>query len=311
MALRTESKANSLSPLIVALLIALLCAIWGSTWLVIREGLDDLPPFTAASARFLLAGCIMAALAPRLARIEGGGPPTLGLTLAMGVLNVGASYAIVYWSETRLPSGLVSLLWAVFPILMSLVGHWFLPGEGLRPRQWAGIVIGFLGVGLLFWTDLRAIGPAAISAAAILLLSPVVSVVGTFAVKRHGAGVSSLLLNRNGMLLGGLLLTALAWVFERDAEVRWTGDAIGSVLYLSLIGSVVAFGVYFWLLRSAPAYQLSLIAYVTPVIALSLGAFVGEEPVTMFTVAGAALVLGGVGLVMRRRSAATGSVPES
>lgn len=301
MASRSESIARSPSPRVVGLSIALLCGIWGSTWIVIQGGLRDLPPFTSAAARFLLAGGLMALVARPLARMEGGAAPGIGLTLSMGVLNVGASYAIVYWSETVLPSGLVSLLWAVFPILMSLVGHYFLPGERLALLQWLGIATGFLGVGLLFVTDLPALGPAAIPAAALLLMSPIVSVIGNFVVKRQGGGTSSVLLNRNGMLVGGALLAALALLLERDAERSWTAGALGSIAYLSVAGSVVAFGLYFWLLRHAPAYKLSLISYVVPLIALTLGALLGAERVTGFTLAGAALVLGGVALVLRGR----------
>lgn len=283
------------------LCVSLLCLIWGSTWLVIREGLRDLPPFTSAGARFAVAAAVMALLARRLAAREGGAAPGLRITLALGGLCFGASYGIVYWTETRLPSGLVSVLWAVFPMLMAAAGHVALPGERLRPRQWTGFAAGFAGVVVLFRTDLAAIGPGAVSAGAVLLLSPLVSAVGTVVVKREGAGVSSLLLNRNGMALGAVLLLALAAATERDAPARWSGAAVASVLYLAIAGTVVTFGLYYWVMRYAPASRLSLIAYVTPAIALSLGAAVGDEPVGWHTVAGAALVLGGVAAVLRAR----------
>lgn len=224
------------------LCVALLCLIWGSTWLVIREGLEDLPPFTSAALRFGLAALVMAALAPSLARREGGGRPPLALVLAMGGLNFAASYGIVYWAETRLPSGVVSVLWAVFPMTLGLVGHRMLPGERLAGRQWGGIALGLVGVVLLFRTDLAAMGPGAVGAGAVLLLSPVAAALGTALIKRDGAGVSSVLLNRDGMALGSVLLAGLALGWERDEPLRWTATAVGSVLYLSLLGTVVTFG---------------------------------------------------------------------
>ena len=142
--------------LVTNLSIALLCLVWGSTWFVIREGLEDLPPFTSAGARFALAAAIMFCVSPVLARREGGRVPPLGLVFVMGLMNFAASYGIVYWSETRLPSGLVALLWAVYPMLMGAIGHVYLPGESLVPRQWLGLGVGFLGVLLLFWTDVSA-----------------------------------------------------------------------------------------------------------------------------------------------------------
>ena len=115
------------------------------------------------------------------------------------------------------------------------------------------------------------------------------------------------------MLVGALLLIGSALLFERDADVRWTGTAIASVLYLALAGTVVTFGLYFWLMRFAPAYQLSLVAYVIPVIALTLGALVGNEPVGLQTIFGTALVLIGVGFVYtgRRTAKAAGRPRDS
>ena len=92
---------------VVGLSIGLLCLVWGSTWLVIREGLADLPPYTSLAARFVLAGGIFAAVASPLARIEGGQAPTWRLSLIHGALVLAVPYAIIYWVETRLPSGLV------------------------------------------------------------------------------------------------------------------------------------------------------------------------------------------------------------
>jgi drug/metabolite transporter (DMT)-like permease len=288
-----------ISPARTFLLIALLCLIWGSTWIVIAGGLADLPPFTSAAARFALAAVAMTVVAAIVRKREGGERPSIGLSLALGTLNFGTCYGLVYWSETRLPSALVSILWSVFPMLMAISGHFFLPGDRLRGRQWLGFVLGFLGVGLLFATDLRSLGPVAVPAGAILLASPLLSVVGTTIVKRHGAGASSVLLNRNGMWIGAAMLTTAALLFERGAPAHWTGRAVASVLYLSLAGTVLTFGLYFWLLRQTAASRMSLIAYVTPAIALLLGGVVGREPITAFTVGGCTLILAGVALVAR------------
>ena len=287
------------SQLVVALWIALLCAVWGSTWIVIQGGLDDLPPFTSAALRFIVSGVAMSVVAAMFAHRERGTAPPARLLITLGTFNFGASYAIVYWSETVLPSGLTSLLWGVFPLLMALAGHWFLPSERLRGAQWLGFVLGFVGLGLLFFTDLRGFGARSVTAAAILLCSPLVSAVGATVIKRHGAGVNSMLLNRNAMLLGAVWLSLLALWRERGIDVHWTAGAVGSVLYLALGGTVFTFGVYFWLLKSVPAYRMSLIAYVTPAIALSLGALLRHETITSTMLAGAAAVLAGVVLVVR------------
>ena len=123
--------------------------------------------------------------------------------------------------------------------------------------------------------------------------------VGTTVVKLVGTKAKSAHLNRNGMLLGAVLLLALAAVTERDATINWTPTAIFSIGYLAVAGTVVTFGIYFWLLRYADANRLSLIAYVTTVVALFLGWLIGDETVTWNTVLGAALIIGGVVAVVR------------
>ena len=280
--------------------VALLCLVWGSTWIVIQQGLEDLPPFTSAGVRFAIAALGMSVVARRLAAREGGTSPPRHLVLAMGGLNFGVSYGIVYWVETRVPSALTAVLWAVYPILLALVSHWLLPGERLRGRQWAGLLLAFAGIAVLFSGDLAALGPEVVTAGAVLLVSPFVSAVGTALVKRDGAGVSSLRLNGDGMLLGASLLCALALLTERSATPVWSARALASLAYLSLCGTVLTFGLYYWVMRYVPAYRLALIAYVTPVIAISLGVGLGDEPVTRSTLLGGALVLAGVGAVLRR-----------
>lgn len=295
-----SSAASGPRPWVTGAVIALLSTIWGSTYFVIRAGLADLPPFTAAAMRFGLASVLMAVLARLLAGREGGARPTWSMSAILGLLYFACSYGIVYRVETILPSGLVSALWAVFPMMVAACGHWFLPGERLRPRQWGGFVIGFCGVALLFVTDLTYLGPGAIPAGLVLLLSPALSALSQTYIKRHGAAVSSLLLNRNGLAIGALALAAAAAASERHLPVRWTPQAIGSVLYLAVIGTTVTFGLYFWAMRHAPAYRLSVISYLTPALALTLGAVAGDEPVGAHTGAGVAMIIGGVGMVMLR-----------
>ena len=288
-------------PRLVVACLVLLCAIWGSTYLVIRESLHDLPPFTSAGIRFAIAGSVFALLAPRLGRREGGARPTLALTACMGFLNVALAYGIVYWSETVLPSGLVSVLWSVYPMFLALSGHAFLPAERLAPLQWFGLFVGFAGVYLLFRTDVASIGPEAIPAATILLGSPLAVTIGTTILKRHAGETSSVLLNRNGMLLGAGLLLAFGRLVEPQAELTWSPRAIASVAYLVVMGTVVTFGLYYWLMRHAPATTLSLIAYVIPVVALTLGTTLAGEPLHGSTLLGSAVVLIGLAFVHRGR----------
>jgi len=284
----------------IRVLLAVLCLIWGSTWIVIKTGLRDLPPFTSAGIRFVIAAVIMLGVAAVLSRREGGTAPPVWLSLVQGTTNFAIPFGIVYHSETILPSGLVSLLWGVFPMLQACAGHWFLKDERLRPTQWLGFGVALLGLVVLFRTDLQAFGAEGVPTAMLLFLSPISATIGTTLVKKYGGGVKSTLLNRNGMFVGAVLMLVAAVVFERGAPVSWTAPAIASIVYLAVVGTVVTFSLFFWLLRYAPAHKLSLITYVTPTIALFLGWAVGGEPITVFTLVGAGLILVGIVFVVRR-----------
>ncbi len=287
------------SPLVVHGLVAVLCIVWSSTWWAIRVSLLDLPPCTAAACRFLLAGALMAAVCAALRNREPGSAPPFWLWATMGATNFAASYGILYATETVVPSGIAAVLWAVFPVLMASAGHLFL-GERLRPLQALGFAIAFLGTAAMYCGDLGGDRAVILDRALLLLLSPIVSAVGTTLVKRHGHGHSSLLLNRNAMLLGGALLAIAALVLERTATPHWSPRAIGATIYLAAIGTTLTFGLYFWLLRWAQASRLSLISYVTPCLALLFGWSVGDGGVDTATLCGCGLIAAGIALVVRR-----------
>jgi drug/metabolite transporter (DMT)-like permease len=140
---------------------------------------------------------------------------------------------------------------------------------------------------------------------ALLLLAPLAVTISTTLIKLRASAASSVLLNRDSMLIGGVTLLLLSFVTERGEPVRFTAAAVWTVLYLAIAGSVVTFGAFLWLLRTVPAYRLSLWNYVTPVFALWLGALILDEYVGPTTLAGSALVIVGVGLTLRPTKAAS------
>ncbi|HEX6813869.1 MAG TPA: EamA family transporter [Planctomycetota bacterium] len=292
-----DLRERRMHRLTVPLLVALLCLVWGSTWWAIRVCLHDQPPLSSAALRFCLAGLVMAAVARRLARLETAPPPPQWLWMTTGVTNFAGSYGLLYVAETFVPSGIAAVLWAVFPLLMATSAVLFL-GERLRSRQLAGFVVSFLGIVTVFAGALESIGQQSLGWLLLLLASPVVSATGTTLVKKYGSGASSVLLNRNGMLLGALLLSAAAFLREDPLGMAWTWQAVVATLYLALFGTALTFGIYFWLLRTAPASMLSLISYVTPVLAMLLAAAVGDGETNGGLWLGTALVVTGVALVV-------------
>ena len=294
-----DLRERELHRFTVPLLVVLLCLVWGSTWWAIRICLQDQPPLSSAALRFCAAGLVMAALAPRLARLEAAPPPPRWLWITSGLTNFAGSYGILYAAETVVPSGIAAVLWSIFPLLMAGSAVLFL-GERLRARQLAGFVVSFLGILTVFSGALESIGQQSLGWLLLVLASPVVSATGTTLVKKYGSGTSSVLLNRNGMVFGAVLLGAVAFLRENPLAMAWTWQTTLATLYLALFGTALTFGIYFWLLRRAAASMLSLISYVTPVLAMLLAAAVGDGETNAGLWLGTGLVVTGVALVVAR-----------
>jgi drug/metabolite transporter (DMT)-like permease len=223
------------------------------------------------------------------------------LWVVNGVLFFSVSFGVVYWAEQFVPSGLTSVLFSVFPLLVALLAHVALPGERLRPRAAIGAVLGFLGVAVIFSEDFRKLGGEhVLFGCSFLLLSPTVSAISSVAIKRWGSGIHPVSLAAVPMGVCSLVMTALALVFERDRPVAWSAATVGSLVYLAVAGSCVTFTLYYWLLRHARASRVALLAYLTPIVAVLTGIALLDEPFTGRLAIGAALVIGGVALAVSR-----------
>ena len=276
----------------------LLTLIWGTTWAAIRIGLQGVPPLTGVALRFAIAGALLLALARRLGVRFAGSRREIALWVANGTLTFSGSYTIVYWSEQYIPSGLTAVLFATYPLFVAALAHVLLPGERLSPRAVGGMLLGFAGVAVIFSDDLRQLGgPMVRRAALVMLLSPFVSAIASVVVKRWGTGIHPLSLSAIPMLMAGAVMGTAALVFERGAALVFDARSVGALLYLAILGSAVTFTVYYWFLARAPATRVALIAYTIPIVAVAVGAVLFDEPLRPRLLAGAALVLAGVGIV--------------
>lgn len=287
--------------------LALLTLIWGTTWAAIRVGLRGIPPFTGVALRFALAAMALAAVA-RAMGVRLRPPPTPAAVWRVWLVNAALTfivpYGVVYWAEQWVPSGLTAVLFATSPLWVALAAHLALPGERLRAPTVAGVLVGFAGVALIFSDDLRALGgPRVAGAAAVLLVAPFAAAFGVVLVKRWGAGVHPLSVAAVPMALTGAAMGVVAAVAESGRPPRFDATSVAALLYLALCGSALAFALYFWLLRRLPATTLSLINYLTPVVALLIGGAALGESFSARTLAGAALVIGGIAVAMRANHA--------
>ena len=278
----------------------LLCVIWGSTWLVIKVGYGGLGPFNVAAVRFLLAGAVLAAIAPLLGARWPRGRMEWTLVAWVGVVLFGADYGLIYWGEQFLDSGLTAILFATLPLITVALAHIYIPGDGITPRKLTGTLLAFLGVVALFGEGLR-LDVSKAGPMLAIVASAVCAAAAGVATKRHGATLHAAALNAPAMLAGAIAL-ALASVTAGE-ELRLPRDAAtwGAVAYLAVAGSVVTFLVYFSLLKTWSVTSLSFISVFTPAIALALGfVFLDERP-TVWTAIGAGLILAGVTLALSRQ----------
>jgi drug/metabolite transporter (DMT)-like permease len=288
---------------IVWSLYAGLVLIWSSTWVVIKIGLEDVPPLLGAGIRFAVAGAgllVAARVMRRSLRTD------LILAATLATLPFAAAYGLIYWGEQYVPSGLAAVLFGVMPLYSATIASLALADEPLHPRLLAGIAVAIGGLALAFGESL-ALGDAewALLAAIACALAPLASAVGNVAIKRRGAALDAVVLNGWAMLGGGLLLLAASAPTEDWASTAWTGQAVGSIVYLAAIGSALTFVTLTILLRELPAVTMSYITLLLPFGALAFGAALYDERVTLAAVAGALLVACGLAVAQwpRRRAA--------
>lgn len=298
-------------PLLLALLTVYV--VWGSTYLAIRVAVLEIPPFLMAALRFLLASGILLGIAralrqPLPSRREVAWASVVGLFLLLG------GNGLVVWAEQFIASSLAALLIASMP-LWSLAFEAAHPkGDRPTPLGLAGIALGFLGVVTLFWPTLKAGDGQSLWAQAMVIAGTMTWALGTMIARRVSLPRSGLYNSGITMLAAGLAFTLVSVGFGEPFRVDWAGiplDAWLAVLYLAIFGSCIAFSAFAWLNRHAPPDLTSTYAYVNPVVAIVLGYFLLREPVTAWTIAGSALIVLSVGLVIRggKRRATPGTAP--
>ena len=280
-----------------AFLIAALCVIWGATWVVIKIGLSQAPPFYGAAFRFLVAVLVLGALVAVLRRSIPRSRTTLGWILLPGFFMYFGSYGATYYSEQYLDAALAAILFASFPFFVAIGAHFYIPGERLSFLKIFGMIVGFLGIVVIFREGLAVPNPGKWWAMGIMMLSPLSSAIASVLVKRHLHKEDPMVVNFLQMLFGVLILFPFAFMRERFSDFHWTMTSIAAVSFLGIFGSVFTFVSYYHLLKTMEVTRLSLIAFVTPITAAILGWLVLGEKITWTTAAGTVLVFIGIWIV--------------
>jgi len=295
------------------LLFWLLCLIWGSTWIATKAGLEVLPPLFMAGTRFVAAGAILLALRARSRpwRFDRADLPRLTLVTALIVV---LCYGGLFWGAARVDSGTAAVLnMGLIPIALHGFGM-MLSEEAASRRKLLGIIVGILGLSILFGpTAASAWEPGgrqqALAGAAAVALSSIVyaaaSVLMRPLLRRYEPVDLSGVMNA----AGGIVLLVVSLAVEPGAAVAWRGGwgalAWGGWLFLVFGGSLVAYTIYLRLLRDFGVTRAGMYAFVSPVVAVLLGVFVRDERLSPLECAGMVILLGAAWLTISvdRRSA--------
>src|SRR5437899_9088514 len=282
---------------------AALYLIWGSTYLGIRFAIETVPPFLMAGTRFLSAGVMIYGIA----WLQGIGKSNWAnwrTSLIIGACLVLGGNGGVTVSEKYIDSGLAALIVAVVPIYIVVLG-W---ASGIAPRPtpivWLGLVGGFVGVGVLLGPALRFSsngGRHPEIGNAILLVSSFIWSAGSLYSRTAKHAASPFLTAAQQMLCGGLLLLLASFATGETRRFHPGSMSIlslASFAYLVIIGAVVGYTAYIWLLRNCDPAKVATYAYVNPIVAVLLGTAFAGETLTMRTFVAAALIIGSVALVI-------------
>ncbi|MBD0672155.1 EamA family transporter [Streptomyces sp. CBMA156] len=273
--------------------------VWGSTYLAIRITVETMPSFLSAAARFITAGLLLAGYllvrqGPAGLKV---GPRQLASSALVGVLLLTGGNGLVVLGETSVPSGLAALLVAAVPLWMVVLTA--LGGDRPRPAELAGVLLGLVGLGVL---SAPAIGGSVKPVGVVLILcAAMLWATGSFASKKIPMPGNVLAASVYQMLAGGFcdLLIGLVRGEQRGLDPgAISGRSWLALAYLVLFGSLLAFTAYSRLLRDAPLTLVGTYAYVNPVVAVLLGWLILSEPLTGPTLAGGAIVVVGVCLVV-------------
>lgn len=278
----------------------ILCCIWGSTWLFIKLGLRDLPPLTFAGIRFVIAASIIfTMILVRRVPLPNKSRDWIFLAIT-GILSFSLNYGLVFWGEQYISSGLAALLQSMLPLFGLIIAHFYLPGERMTVPRIAGVMLGVFGVAVIFSNQLQASGPRALWGSAALVLSAFCAAYANVLVKTYGLNLQPSVLAAGQMLFGLIPLLLIGIPLEGNPlNYHWTPIAVLSLFYLAIVGTVIAFLLYYWLIHNMDVTKTMLIALVTPVAAVVLGMLVLKEEMHWRTLIGGAMIISGLGLIVR------------
>jgi drug/metabolite transporter (DMT)-like permease len=280
-------------------LLLALGAAWGASYLFIKVGIGEIPPFTFVALRLLLGAIIMLVLL----RVLGHPVPRTwrqwrGFAV-MGFLSGAVPWSLISWGEQYISSGLAALLQATMPIFTVIMAHFAVRDESMTPTKVLGVVVGFVGVGVLMLPELRQGVQASLLGQLAIVGSSASYAAGAIYARRELRGQSPLVSTMGQLATGAIMMVPISLLVDRPFDLAPSWPALGSLLALTVLGTVVAYVIYYALIERTSATFVSTVTYIIPVNGLLLGALVLGEPLDMVLWVSLGLILLGVLLVRK------------
>lgn len=279
-----------------------LCLIWGTTWLFIKVGLEEIPPFTFAMARFLLAIAIVGTVI-KIKRIpfpkSGNEWRLLAIT---GVLQFSINYSLVFWSELHITSGLAAVLQSMIPVFGLILAAVYLPEEKITLLKVIALGVGITGVAVIFYEQLSVVSAMAFAGSAAIVIGAFAAAHASILTKARGGSMHPAVLLFGQMICGTGPVIAIAMFAEGNPfALRLSTVGVFSIFYLAVFGTVVSFWLYYWLLSRVESTKAMTIALVTPLIAVVCGNIFLGEILRSETLFGGTLIIASVSLIVFTR----------
>lgn len=284
---------------IPTLVILLLAAIWGSTWMGIKVGIEHFPPFLCAGLRFLVAFLFLwVILRIRNTRFPADAR-SWKIMLAIG-LQQSVIYGLVFWGEQFIDSGISAVLFSTMPFFIVFFSLIMIRSDAVYLTHLAGILLSVIGTFVMYDPDFAA-QPKYLWGFIAILSSAVISSYMAVYVKLRAGSIPAITNTAVQMLTAGIVLSLIGGIFENISDIRWTFSGVGAVLYLGVIGSAVAFALYMWVIKRVTPLTASVIPLLTPVVAILIGWLALNERLTLPILAGCGLILTGIGFINTNR----------
>lgn len=281
------------------LLLLLLGSLWGSSYLFIKIVVSEVPPTTLVAVRLALSAIIMWGVVLASRQPIPRGRSLWGAYTVMGFLSGTLPYVLISWGEQYIPSGLAALLQATMPLFTVIMAHFLIREERMTLWSALGVAIGFGGVVLLMLPDLRQGLQASLVGQLAIVGSSVSYARATIFARVRLRDQPPLMSTLGQLTMGAVLTLPLSLIIDRPFDLSPSITALGAWLGLAVLGTVIAYVIYYALIERTSATYTSMVTYIIPVNGLILGALVLDEPLTATVLGSAALILLGVLLVRR------------